>query len=392
MNAVQGTGRPGTQRGRVESVDLLRGWAVMVMIETHLVNATITPMIAETGLFQWLKFINGLVAPSFLFASGLAYAVTTRRKVNDYLTFGPPLFRQLGRILVILAIGYLLHIPHFSLASLREGVTETEWLTFLQVDVLQCIAFSLLFMQALLLLLRSERRMYAVLAVLTPVMLVVTPLLWGDDTLSGWPAPVAAFLNGRNFSLFPIFPWSVFLFSGALTGYAFSLLRESPEGERTFMLALPAAGVVLILAALATSPVAASLYPTYDYWRFGPPFVLLRLGIVMLLLTGMFLYERRVAVARNSVVTLVGRESLLVYAAHLLLIYGDFGSYNFRKAVNSSYGYAEAALGIVALLLLMYGTAFFWEKTKRERPRLKTTVIAGVLALLVLVFFFGPAE
>jgi uncharacterized membrane protein len=391
MSAAQATGQPGTQRGRVESVDLLRGWAVIVMIETHLLNATITPEIAETGLFQWLKFVNGLVAPSFLFASGLAYAVTTRRKINDYLRLGPPLFRQLGRILMILAIGYVLHIPAFSLASLREGVTQTEWLTFLQVDVLQCIAVSLLFLQGLLLLLRSERRMYAVLTVLTPVMLVVTPLVWGVDVLRVLPAPLAAYFNGRTFSLFPVFPWSVFLFSGALTGYAFSRLRETPEGTRSFMRALPVVGVTLIVAALATGPLASSFYPTYDYWRFGPPFVLLRLGIVMLLLSGMFLYEHRVSVRKSSVITLVGRESLLVYTFHLLLIYGDFGSFNFQRLVNHTYGYGEAALGTAALLLLMYASAFFWERVKREQPRLKTAVTAGVLAVLVLVFLFGPA-
>jgi uncharacterized membrane protein len=392
MNPVQGAGQPGSQRGRVESIDLLRGWAVIVMIETHLVNATITPEIVNTGLFQWLKFINGLVAPSFLFASGLAYAVTTKRKVNDYLAFGRPLFKQLGRILTILVIGYFLHIPHFSLGRLLRGVTNEEWLGFLQVDVLQCIAVSLLFMQLLLLAVRSERRMYTLLAVFTPVILVCTPIVWGMDFLGMLPAPLAAYLNGQHMSLFPIFPWSVFLFSGALTGYVFAIMRESPEGTRKFMRALPLAGAGLILAGVLTNIPAASLYPVYDYWRFGPPFVLLRLGIVMLLLTGMFLYEGRFAVAKTSPVTLLGRESLLVYAFHLLLIYGNFGTYNFRNAVHHTYGYPEAALATGALLLLMFGSAFSWEKIKRESPRLKTAVIAGVMAGLVLVFLFGPGQ
>jgi len=392
MNPGQSTRSQSPHNKRIESVDLLKGWAVIVMIETHLVNATVTQGIAESGLFQWLKFFNGLVAPSFLFASGLAYAVTTRRKVNDYLAFGKPLSRQLGRILVILLVGYLLHLPKFSLARMLEGVTEAEWLVFLQVDILQCIAVSLLLMQMLLLMVRSERRMYALLAVLTPIMLVVTPSFWGEGVAGRLPAPLAAYVNGLHFSLFPLFPWSVFLFSGALTGYLFSTMRKTPEGDRRFMRILPAAGLALIAASFLLNPVAESVYATYDYWRFGPPFVLLRLGIVMLLLSGMALYEHRIGVGSGSAVTLLGRESLLVYAVHLLLIYGDFGTYNFRKAVNHTYGYGEAAVATVALLLLMYGLAFFWSRIKRESPRLKTAFMIAVPAIFVLVFLFGPGE
>ncbi|HTR98772.1 MAG TPA: heparan-alpha-glucosaminide N-acetyltransferase domain-containing protein, partial [Bacteroidota bacterium] len=82
-------------RKRIEFIDLLRGWAVIVMIQTHVFNATLPDAITRTWFFEVLRFVDGLVAPSFLFASGMAYAVTTRRKINDYLAFGPPLFKQL---------------------------------------------------------------------------------------------------------------------------------------------------------------------------------------------------------------------------------------------------------------------------------------------------------
>src|SRR5512140_2949217 len=98
---------------RLDFVDLLRGWAVIVMIETHVLNATLLPSLRLEVPFKILDFINGLVAPAFLFASGLAYAVVTRRKINDYLSFGRPLFRQFWRLLFILIIGYGLHIPKF---------------------------------------------------------------------------------------------------------------------------------------------------------------------------------------------------------------------------------------------------------------------------------------
>src|SRR5512135_2725297 len=91
---------------RVQYIDLLRGWAVIVMIETHVFNATLRPDIKTTDFFDILNFINGLVAPSFIFASGLAFAITSRRKIAEYTTLGPPLYKQILRLLFILGIGY----------------------------------------------------------------------------------------------------------------------------------------------------------------------------------------------------------------------------------------------------------------------------------------------
>src|SRR5512141_3291674 len=115
------------KKRRVEFIDLLRGWAVLVMIETHVANATLTAESASTDFFQVLKFINGLVAPSFLFASGMAYAVTSRRKLNDYLSFGPPLIKQIFRLLLILMIGYALHLPKFNYYHLRYIAGDRAW-------------------------------------------------------------------------------------------------------------------------------------------------------------------------------------------------------------------------------------------------------------------------
>lgn len=392
MNGDHTSRHSATQSRRIEFIDLLRGWAVIVMIETHVVNATVTGEIVAGGPFQWLKFLNGLVAPSFLFASGLAYAVTTRRKVNDYLALGTPLLRQLGRILLILAVGYLLHLPNFSLAHMLEGVTETEWLTFFQVDVLQCIAVSLLIMQLLLLVLRSERILYGVVAVLTPLIIFAAPLLWSERVNAALPAPLAAYANGLGHSLFPLFPWSAFLFSGALAGRLYSAMRETADGEQRFLRMLSWLGPGLIAASFLLQPIAQSLYETHDSWRAGPPFVLLRLGIVVILLWGMALYERRAGVGRGSPVTLFGRESFVVYVVHLLLLYGDFGPYNFQKAVNHVYGYGEAAIATVVLILLMYGLASLWSRIKSGSPKFKRAVMIGVPLALLLVFLFGPGE
>jgi uncharacterized membrane protein len=374
---------------RVAFVDLLRGWAVIVMIQTHVFNATLLPALTETVLYDVIKFVDGLVAPSFLFASGLAYAITTRRKVKDYLAFGPPLFHQFGRLLLILVIGYVLHIPRFNFHHLAYEAKEEAWDRFWQVDVLQCIAVSLLLLQILLLVLRSERRLYRTVAGMVVFILLATPLMWTFNWWNVLPIPIASYLNGLYYSLFPLFPWSAFLFVGALAGYHYTEARE--RGAESLFIGR---GAVLGLAAIGISfalhPLAVLLYPVYDYWRFSPSFVLLRLGIVLLLMGGMFLYERRRGIGASSPVTLVGRESLIVYVTHLTLLYGEFGRGSLAYQIGRSYGYPQAIAVTLLLLGAMVALAYTWGRIKKEYPRVKRTLSLAFLGSLLLLFFFGP--
>lgn len=402
---------------RLAFIDLLRGWAVIVMIETHVVNATIAPEATEGSLFQVLMFLNGLVAPSFLFASGMAYAVTARRKLASYLLLSAPLFRQLWRLVFILLLAYALHLPKFNLGQMLEGASEREWLVFFQSDVLHCIAVSLLFLQMVLLVVRTERRLYLVAGLTALIMLLVTPLMWGVDWLEAIPAPLAAYLNGLHFSLFPLFPWSVFLLAGAIAGYLFSALRErtaSVAGEQRSAMeqgrlaagqhkdaadrngVFPVkrfawAGGALIVISFALMPLGW-LYPTYEYWRYSPSFVLLRLGIVTLLCSGLMWYEERRGVSPRSWITLVGRESLLVYATHLLLIYGNFGPFNFRRWSNHTFGLEEAFGWTFMLLGLMFALALFWDWVRKQDPRWKKGIQWAVLAVAAGVFIWGPGS
>jgi uncharacterized membrane protein len=376
---------------RVQFVDLLRGWAVIVMIETHSFNATLLPDLTGTDLFAVITYINGLVAPSFLFASGMAYALTTHRKINDYLSFGRPLFRQLGRLLLILAVGYLLHIPRFAYHHLRYETGAEAWQKFFQVDILHCIAVSLLSLQVLLLILRNETRLYRAAGLLAAGVLAGAPLMWGIDFWNVLPPVLAAYLNGLHFSLFPLFPWMTFLLAGALVGHFYVQARSAttPEAEGSMMRNTAGIGVGLILISFALEPFELLVYPVYNYWLTGPSFVLLRLGIVVMLLYGMFLYEKRKGVSASAAVALFGRQSLLVYVMHLMLLYGRVGSTTFVDRIGKTFSYLGASLTTAVLLVMMYGLAWSWERIKRDSPRLKTAIQASIVVGGILVFFIA---
>jgi hypothetical protein len=81
-----------------------------------------------------------------------------------------------------------------------------------------------------------------------------------------------------------------------------------------------------------------------------------------------------------------------VYATHLLLIYGNFGTFNFRNEVNHSFGYLQAWSATAILLALMYGLALVWSRIKRGAPRWKRYAEFATATVFLLVFLFGPGE
>src|SRR5512136_1729999 len=88
-------------------IDLLRGFALVVMIETHVSNAYL-PLALKKGseFFFWLAFLNGLVAPTFLFATGFSLMLQSKRQWDDWLHFRAPFWIQMRRLGFITLVAY----------------------------------------------------------------------------------------------------------------------------------------------------------------------------------------------------------------------------------------------------------------------------------------------
>jgi len=230
----------------------------------------------------------------------------------------------------------------------------------------------------------------------TLAVIVATPLAWSVDFWTILPIPFASYMNGLHYSLFPVFPWSAFLFAGALCGYYYLKAKDAGGGDAMSpaigktMKGFAWFGAGVIAASFLVNPLAAMIYPNYDYWRFSPGFFMLRLGLVMFLLVGMFAYERGRGVSPRSVVALMGRESLLVYTVHLMLVYGKYGYFTFADRVHQSFGYAEAIVTTIVLIALMYGLAWLWARIKAGPPRVKRITQWAIVAAFAIVFFFFP--
>jgi len=354
------------------------------MIETHVVNAILLPEIKDGAVFKVLTFINGLVAPSFLFCAGFALAITLHRKWTEYIQFHKSLLRYIVRLLFILVVGYSLHLPFFSLRRLISITDDRLWVPFYQADILQTISITLLSLLIFVLITR-KKTIFASAAILVSLLVIFLSPVIREMDHSSLPAWFRPYLTPNFKSQFPLFPWSAFLICGTIVGYFFMKVQGSLH-ESKFMKRLTLAGVLGILIALGFEILPVSIYPNHDFWRASPEFFFVRLGLVVLFLGMLWVYEQRRKVASGSVFTLFGQESLLVYTVHLLVVYGYTYEWSFVRYFGPTLNYPQSFGLFLALTGAMYLFAFAWHWLKGWNLKIAKNVQFVTLAIIVLTF------
>ena len=369
-------------------IDLLRGLAVFVMIEVHVVNALLLPSLRTGNFFRFVNFINGLVAPSFIFIAGFAFSISTQRKLSNYLKWNSrPLFIQFRRLGLILLIGYLLHLPYFSFRKLVYDAPYSDWEKFFQADVLHCIATSLIFLQVALLILRKPSRVYIAAGLVGLCCIFLAPVVWTVDVGSYLPLPVAAYFNNMHYSLFPWFPWAGYLMLGSIAGHGFVLAIQNGD-VATYMKRVAVVAGIMIVLGIMFNVLPVHLYPVYDFWHSSPEFFFVRLGMVLLILV--LLWKGEVVYHYSgSFLTKFGQESLIVYTAHLMIIYGSaLGDQSIASYVGKTQQWDVALLLSGVLIIIMIVLAYLWGWLKKDHHILLRIVqYAGTLLFFALFFY-----
>jgi len=355
------------------------------MIEVHVFNAFMLTELRDTAWFKALNFVNGLVAPSFLFVSGFVFILASKRKVEDFRTYGKNFWRQLGRIFQIWVIGYFLHLPFFSLQKTVNEASPKHWLIFFQADVLHCIALGLIFLFLSFLLIKSEKKYFNWLWFSGIFTVIVSPFIWDIDFTQFIHPFFAAYINGQHYSLFPIFPWLAFMIFGGLCSSFYLQARES-DTEKEFMKKLILIGGILIAVGslFMLVPIEASFYSSHI--RPDPFFFAQRFGIVLILLAACWYYANWRQTEKSFVLD-VSRESLLVYVAHLLIIYGLF--FNGKSLANfygETFSVPESAFWTLVLITLMILAAKLWGALKSYS--IKTARYISIAAGLLIIVIF----
>ncbi|MFZ1518388.1 MAG: heparan-alpha-glucosaminide N-acetyltransferase domain-containing protein [Ignavibacteriaceae bacterium] len=374
------------EKVRYISADLLRGLVIIIMIEVHVSNAFLLTELRQAGWFGILNFINGLVAPSFLFVSGFAFQVSSGGKLNEMRKLGKAFWKKMMRIFQIIIIGYALHLPFYSFSKIISKATPQQLQSFFAVDVLQCIGVGLLFLFLTRLLIKSDKVYHYFLIASLIVVTLISPVLWEIDFNQYVHPLVGNYFNRLNGSLFPVFPWLNFLLAGGIFAKYFVDARERNEEEKFIKNVTISGLTVLLFGHLFYS----GLFPkTLTSILPNPVFFLERLGYILVLFYLCWIVDRKTS-AKNSFVMDASRESLLVYWLHLIIIFGMFWKGNsLASKIGMTMNVVEAIGATIILIALMILAAKLWGWAKKKYPKYSSLLTKIAVTVLLVVFFIS---
>lgn len=359
------------KKNRLILLDILRAIGVMLMIEGHTIDATLSPVYKDGAsiVFQFWTFFRGLTAPFFFFSAGLAFVFATVKYSDGMIVIsGRSKKRRVRRIITLLVLGYALHMP-LQLLYDPSMISQESWSLFLIADALQIISLSLLLILVIALFARSHKallRSYVVAAVLALAIAPVTePVTW-EKFLS--PA-IYPYLTYRAGSFFTFFPFSAYLLAGAAFGaYAVGLPAEMRALSLTKTFA-KASVVALVLFAGFFLVQIRYVSPYVDYWRSLPAVNLLRFGIVTLAASGVG-YISMQAFRFPRILPAIGKSSLTIYVVHLMIVYGSPVNEGLAQLIPGGVHPLVAVVFAAMVMSLMFGMVYGMEAYRARKRRL----------------------
>lgn len=192
---------------RLEIADLLKGLAVILMIQVHIIELFASVSIFDSNLGRFLLFLGGcFVAPVFLFVFG--YFIACSNQTNS---------QHLFRGFKIFFYGMLLNVAlNFNLFTKQSGSPmEFDVFPYLfGVDVLQCAGLCLIII-TLIKKVFYKNNLVAIALMLFSAFLGAFLVQYKTDFI--FLKYLSAFFYGSTtWSYFPVFPWIGYPLMGML--------------------------------------------------------------------------------------------------------------------------------------------------------------------------------
>jgi uncharacterized membrane protein len=331
-------------------LDLMRGVAVLVMIEAHVIDSWTRAADRRSRAFGESLILGGFGAPLFLFLAGVAVAMSAGSKARRGGDPGAAARAVQKRGLQIFLLAFVFRFQAFVLSN------GAAW-TMLKVDILNVMGLSIIAAATLWGAVRSTRARLLSFALVTAIVVWLAPIVRAFDGLGPLPDWLEAYLRpvpGRpDLANFTFFPWIGFVMAGAFAGVLLDEAR-SKALDRRLNLAFLGGGLALAYVAYR-----CSFLPPLDgrsrFWTTSASFFFIRLGLMVGAVGLAYVWERRPTAGRRwSPLQVLGRHSLFIYWIHVEMVYGLIS-----LPLHGAFPVARAwvALGVFCLLMLAAAAA-----------------------------------
>ena len=318
----------------------MRGLAALIMVQGHVMDGWLRPQ-DRSGEWFWLsQFLGGLPAPIFLFLVGVSLALVFDRMRSNGAAAGDLARKVVRRGGSLLLLAYVFRLEQFLV-----WYPASEWNGVFRIDTLNCIAICTMVVGLLSVGFKSRRANIVAMAAATVAFVLVTPWVY---PFRGMPAFVLSYVNGNDHpSYFSLFPWAAFTLAGITFGY---MLLEAKQraGEPELFKRVAVTGVCAYAIGRTMSLTPIFEYGFFDYSLTSPHYFLVRLGWILLILYGAYLWSTREMAAGWSPLISLGQTSLIVYWLHIDIVYGRF-----FHSYAQSLGLSDVVMQLMWLVPLM---------------------------------------
>lgn len=356
---VKDEAKPKAKASRVIFVDLLRLLASFQMLHGHTLDALMAHELRQGEIFRIWSWQRGLVSVGFLFAAGIAFTLSTLGKMDAFKADRKRVWKRWRRIGWLITLGYLMHFPAEAFGSDAARATASLH-GFMIADVLQCIGVSIAVVQLITHFAPNKNVVIAAAATLSCLCFFTAPLA-DAVPFEGWYRPFANYLTHKGGSLFPLFPWSGFVWAGVACA-----AWVTPQGARTEA-KVPVPRLIVLAAVMFGVYFVAKVVPftlvTDETTSHSvPSFVILKLAsvlavVVLLSILGLFITR-----LPRFLQTLAG-ESLMLYWFHLMLLYG--AGIGLGSVIGRTLPIGQALLAAGAMVIVSAGVGLWWNRTKK---------------------------
>ncbi|OGU54477.1 MAG: hypothetical protein A2V66_00940 [Ignavibacteria bacterium RBG_13_36_8] len=346
-----------------------------MMVQGHTVDSLLSDELRtfDSNFYSIWNTFRGFTAPIFMFTSGVVFTYLLRLN-NLPFAENPRVKKGFKRFLLLVTLGYLLRYPTYKVFDFSD-VTQQQWLVFFAVDALHLIGFGLLFV--LIFAYLGEKfgiKDKFIFLLGTLFFVLLAPFVISVDWSKLVSLPLAAYLYHGTGSFFPLFPWAGYVVAGGILGSYLAKNIDAYSSKkfsyRLFIFGISFIGFSVILNQLGdVLPIAGVT------WSNRLSLFLYRIGFVLVMNGIMSLIAAKVTDI-PKIVRQLGRNTLLIYVIHLIILYGCAWFPGVYAYYSKSMSLEITLTAVVLMIFIMTGMVLLVEKVKNIRKNGVSTAAA----------------
>jgi uncharacterized membrane protein len=266
---------------RIKSLDLARGFTVLMIAPIHTVLLYSKLSVRETLMGKLMAFIaEGPGAQLFMLLLGLFFAIAPQKsfmaisKKTLYLMYGG-IALNIAKFVILHFFGWL---PADLLHDLNIQPGGTGYMQLIMIgDILQFASIALLIVYLISRLPHPE----IVSLIIASIICLISPFAWDLHSVHTYPDYLLQLLGGRPPQVFfPVFPWLVYPLVGLSLGI---FMKKEANRQHAFWLCRDTGWILVIIGSLVKY--MGSGLPATSFYRTYYDDTMIHLGIVLITLS-----------------------------------------------------------------------------------------------------------